>query len=163
MLEAASVESSGDVAGDGSGQQALKVKSQFHRSTVLAKLIWNLKCVLACLFECFGGLGGGPGLGGVWSAPIDAEGPICEFPNLWSLVNANRQTAPLVPSALTALTRRIGVEGDPGQEQTNENTQKTRETAHHATARKNRKNSALGASRRRASPGPGRARSFLGV
>ena len=60
------MESSGVVAGAGSGQKALKVKNQFQRCIVFTELIFNLKCVLALFFEWFWSLGGG--LGGVWEA-----------------------------------------------------------------------------------------------
>ena len=60
------MESSGVVAGAGSGQHALKVKNQFQRCIVFTELIFNLKCVLAWFFEGFWSLGGG--LGGVWEA-----------------------------------------------------------------------------------------------
>ena len=60
------MESSGVVAGAGSGQQVLKVKNQFQRCIVFTELIFNLKCVLAWFFEGFWSLGGG--LGGVWEA-----------------------------------------------------------------------------------------------
>ena len=60
------MESSGVVAGAGSGQQVLKVKNQFQRCIVFTELIFNLKCVLAWFFEGFWSLG--VGIGGVWEA-----------------------------------------------------------------------------------------------
>ena len=65
-FRAASVESSGVVAGAGSGQQVLKVKNQFQRCIVFTELILKFKCVLAWFFEWFRSLGGS--LGGVWEA-----------------------------------------------------------------------------------------------
>ena len=89
------MESSGVVAGAGSGQQVLKVKNQFQRCIVFTELIFNLKCVLAWFFEVFGSLGGG--LGGVWEASGGSlegsggglEGPWQALGHLYCILDAS--------------------------------------------------------------------------